>query len=352
MPQSRQSPARSAFGSLALIAIVVACGAAAFAYTAGWLTPQRLTSEKLVEALAPPGGPALGHRRNHAKGICFTGVFESNGAGSALSRAQVFARGQYPALGRFNLATVNPDAADATVRVRGMGLQISTPDGQEWRTAMINAPVFAVSTPRAFYELLLAAGSKDPNAMKAFAAANPEFAGFGAWAKGGAWTGSYAEERFNGLNAFVFVDNAGAKQAVRWSLLPAAQPVPVSPEDLAKRGPNFLEQEITERVGSAPQRWTMVVTVANPDDPTADPTKAWPEDRRTVEVGTLIAQKIEAEAHGPCRDINFDPTVLPSGIRTSDDPFPAARSAAYAKSYDRRTAEAKDYPRIAPEAKP
>ena len=345
MPQSRQSLARSAFGSLALIAIVVACGAAAFAYTAGWLTPQRLTSEKLVEALAPPGGPALGHRRNHAKGICFTGVFESNGNGSALSQAQVFARGQYPALGRFNLGTADADAADATVRVRGIGLRISTPDGQEWRTAMINAPVFAVSTPRAFYELLLAAGSKDPNAMKAFAAANPEIAGFGAWAQKGPWTGSYAEERFNGLNAFVFVDNAGAKQAVRWSLLPAAQPVPVSPEDLAKRGPNFLEQEITERVGSAPQRWTMVVTVANPDDPTADPTKAWPEDRRTVEVGTLIVQKIEAEADGPCRDINFDPTVLPTGIRVSDDPFPAARSAAYAKSYDLRTAEAKDYPR-------
>ena len=345
MPQSHQSPARSAFGSLALIAIVVACGAAAFAYTAGWLTPQRLTSEKLVEAFAPPGGPSLGHRRNHAKGICFTGVFESNGAGSALSQAQVFARGQYPALGRFNLGTADADAADATVRVRGMGLQISTPDGQEWRTAMINAPVFAVSTPREFYELLLAAGSKDPNAMKAFAAANPEFAGFGAWAQKGPWTGSYAEERFNGLNAFVFVDNAGAEQAVRWSLLPAAQPVPVSPEDLAKRGPNFLEQEITERVGSAPQRWTMAVTVANPGDPTADPTKAWPEDRRTVEVGTLIVQKIEAEADGPCRDINFDPTVLPTGIRVSDDPFPAARSAAYAKSYDLRTAEAKDYPR-------
>ena len=352
MPQSHQSPARSAFGSLALIAIVVACGAAAFAYTAGWLTPQRLTSEKLVEAFAPPGGPALGHRRNHAKGICFTGVFESNGNGSALSQAEVFARGQYPALGRFNLGTADADAADATVRVRGMGLQISTPDGQEWRTAMINAPVFTVSTPKAFYQLLLAAGSKDPNAMKAFAAANPEFAGFAAWAQKGPWTGSYAEERFNGLNAFVFVDNAGAKQAVRWSLLPAAQPVPVSPEDLAKRGPNFLEQEITERVGSAPQRWTMVVTVANPDDPTADPTKAWPEDRRTVEVGTLIVQKIEAEADGPCRDINFDPTVLPTGIRVSDDPFPAARSAAYAKSYDLRTAEAKDYPRTGTSAKP
>ena len=44
-------------------------------------------------------------------------------------------------------------------------------------------------------------------------------------------------------------------------------------------------------------------------------------------------------------DINFDPTVLPAGMRTSDDPFPAARSAAYSVSYNRRTAEEKDYPR-------
>src|ERR1700678_1491868 len=112
MPQLHRPPARSVFGSLALIAIVVACGAAAFAYTAGWLSPQRLTPEKMVEALAPPNGPALGHRRNHAKGICFTGMFESNGAGSALSQAQVFARGQDPALGRFNVATPDPKAAD------------------------------------------------------------------------------------------------------------------------------------------------------------------------------------------------------------------------------------------------
>ena len=188
--------------------------------------------------------------------------------------------------------------------------------------------------------------------MKTFAAAHPEFAAFGAWATGGPWTGSYTEDRFNSLNSFVFTDRSGAEHAVRWSLLPAAQPVPVSPDDLAKRGPNFLEQEITERVHGGPQRWTMVVTVANSGDSTADPSKAWPEDRRTVEVGTLTVQQIEPEPDGPCRDINFDPTVLPSGIRTSDDPFPAARSSVYAKSYDLRTAEAKDYPRTATDAKP
>jgi catalase len=351
MAQPRRPP--SVFGSLVLIAVVIGVGAVAFAYTAGWFSPQRLTPNKLVDAFTPPGGkPPLGHRRNHAKGICFTGVFEANGAGSALSRAQVFTRGQYPALGRFNLATTNPNAPDASVRVRGMGLRISTPDGQEWRTAMIDPPFFAVSTPQAFYELLLASGSKDPNAMKIFATAHPEIAAFGAWAKNAPWTGSYAEERFNSLDSFIFTDNSGAEHAVRWSLLPAAQPVPISPDDLAKRGPDFLEQEITERVRGGPLHWTMVVTVANPGDPTADPSKAWPEGRHTVNVGTLTVEQIQPERNGPCRDINFDPTVLPYGIRTSDDPFPAARSSAYAKSYDLRTAEARYYPRTATDAKP
>jgi catalase len=345
-------PHRLPLGSLVLISIVIGAGAALFAFTAGWFSPERLTPTRLVEALAPSAGPSLGHRRNHAKGICFIGEFDANGSGSELSKAQVFAPGQYPVLGRFNLATADANAPDATVRVHGLGIRIVTPDGQEWRSAMIDPPVFAVSTPQGFYELLIASGSKDPNAMKNFIAAHPEFVAFVDWAKNAPWTDSYAEDRFNSLDSFVFVDNAGAEHAVRWSLLPAAQPVSVSPDDLAKRGPDYLEQEIAQRVASAPQRWTMAVTIANPGDPTADPTKAWPQDRRAVEVGTLVVQKIEAERDGPCRDINFDPTVLPTGIRTSDDPFPAARSAAYRVSYDLRTAEAKDYPRTATGTQP
>jgi catalase len=347
LPEAPRAAPRAALGSLVLIAAVVAFAAAAFAYTAGWFSPDRLTPQKIVDAFSGPSGPPLGHRRNHAKGICFTGVFESNGAGSELSKAQAFAKGEYPVVGRFNLGTPDPNAADATVRVRGLGVMISTPDGQEWRMAMINAPVFPVSTPDAFHALQLASASKEPDAMGKFIAANPEFAAFGAWATKGPWTGSYAEERYNSLNSFIFTDASGNDHAARWSLAPAAEPVAVPPEELAKRAPNFLETEIAERIKSGPLRWTMLVTVANAGDQTADPSKAWPDDRRSVEVGTLVVHEIEAEADGPCRDINFDPTVLPNGIRVSDDPFPAARSAAYRVSYDRRTAEEKDYPRTA-----
>jgi catalase len=340
-PTSNPSTVRS----LALIAVVVVVLVAAFAFTAGWLSPGRLTPAKIVNALAPPGGAALGFRRNHSKGICFTGSFESNGAGAALSKAPMFAPGSYPVTGRFNLATQDPKAPDATVRVRGLSLRIVAPDGSEWRSAMIDAPFFPVATPQAFYGLLQASANKsDPDAMKNFAAAHPELGNFGAWAGSAPWTASYAQERYNSLNSFIFTNASGQDQAVRWSYVPAAQPEAVSPDQLKAKGADFLAADITQRVQSAPQRWTLVVTLANPGDPTADPSKAWPEDRRKVEAGTLVVSAIEPEADGPCRDLNFDPTVLPPGMHVSDDPFPAARSSAYSVSFNRRTAEDKDYP--------
>ena len=332
-------------GPFVLIAAIVAGSAGAFAYTAGWFSPDRLTPERLVAALAPPGGPAPGHRRNHAKGICFTGHFDANGAGSALSAAPMLASGSYPVVGRFNLGTPDPMAVDGAQRVRGISVMITAPDGQQWRMAMIDLPFFPVATPDAFYELLVASGQKDPGAMKNFAAKHPEIGAFGAWAGSAPFTASYAEERYNGLNSFVFTDAHGTDHVVRWSLLPTAPVTTVSGADIAKRPPDFLEQDITQRIAAGPQRWTMSVQAANAGDPVADPSKAWPEDRHTTEVGTLVADKVVAEADGPCREINFDPTVLPSGMRTSEDPFPAARSAAYAVSYDRRTAEAAAYPR-------
>ena len=77
-------------------------------------------------------------------------------------------------VGRFNLGTPDPNAEDAKVRVRGLGVMISTPDGQQWRMAMINAPIFPVSTPDGFHALQLASASTEPDAMAKFAGAHPE----------------------------------------------------------------------------------------------------------------------------------------------------------------------------------
>ncbi len=102
---------------------------------------------------------------------------------------------------------------------------------------------------------------------------------------------------------------------------------------------NYLFQDLQQRLAAAPQRWRLLVTLAAPGDPTNDATKAWPADRTTIDAGTLVIESEQAQDSGPCRDINYDPTVLPEGIIISDDPLLPARSAAYADSYLRRTRE-------------
>jgi catalase len=87
------------------------------------------------------------------------------------------------------------------------------------------------------------------------------------------------------------------------------------------------------------------VTLAAAGDPTNDATKAWPAEREHVDVGALVVQQAQHEADGPCRDFNYDPLILPVGIEPSDDPLLPARSSTYANSFDRRTAEARDYAR-------
>jgi catalase len=228
--------------------------------------------------------------------------------------------------------------------VRGLSLRVVTANG-EWRAAMIDAPFFPVGTVEAFYELGKAmADRSNPGTMKNFAAMHPEIGAFGKWASKAPWAASYAEERFNSINSFVFTNAEGRDQVVRWSFVPTTQVEELSADQLKERGSDFLDADIAKRVQSAPQRWALMITAALPGDPTADPSKAWPENRTSVNAGTLVVSAIEPEPNGPCRDLNFDPTVLPAGMRVSDDPFPAARSAAYAVSFNRRAAEDKDYP--------
>lgn len=88
----------------------------------------------------------------------------------------------------------------------------------------------------------------------------------------------------------------------------------------------------------------MNITLANPGDPTNDASKAWPDDRTVLNAGTLVLESSQLQSNGECRDVNYDPLILPSGIEGSDDPLLVARSAAYAKSYLRRTSEVSQLP--------
>ncbi|HEY4251321.1 MAG TPA: catalase family peroxidase [Roseomonas sp.] len=330
---------------LGAIGLLLTGAAGGFAYAGGWFSPDRLTPARIVDALSQRGGDPVGHRRNHAKGICFIGSFESNGAGTHLSTARVFVAGPYPVVGRFATGTGDPRSPDAANRVRSMAIRIRTPGGQEWRSGMNNSPVFAVATPQAFYEQALAArvdpatGRPDPAALRRFAAAHPETAAFADWARTAPWTASFADQTYSSLNAFQFIDMQGQRHAVRWAMVPTTPATPTTQDALAQLGPDFLARDLAQRLRDGPLSWRLVVTLAAPGDPTNDATRAWPADRQQVELGTLVVQQASSEDDGPCRDLNFDPLVLPAGIVASDDPILLARSAAYANSFDRRAAE-------------
>jgi catalase len=92
----------------------------------------------------------------------------------------------------------------------------------------------------------------------------------------------------------------------------------------------------------------LVVTIAQPHDPTDDATIPWPPDRRHVDVGMLTIDRVESDDTSPARDINFDPLILPNGIAASADPLLSARSAVYSQSFTRREREAKERSAVSP----
>jgi catalase len=269
----------------------------------------------------------LGHRRNHSKGVCFTGIFIANGAASRFSVAPMLAVGRYNVVGRFSIAVGDPNALDLTGRVKSMAIRIVAPDGEEWRSGMNNSPVFAVSNPRDFYESTLAqdvepaSGKPNAAAMQHFFATHPESAPFAQRAQSAAWTASWADQDYNSLNAFRFIDDDGKSHLVRWSMKASIAPTSVPHDALANMGSNFLEKDLTSRLAQGPLTWHLIVTLAAPEDPSNDATKAWPASRQEVDAGTLVVQTADAEADGPCRDLNYDPTILPAGIAVSDDPL-------------------------------
>lgn len=334
-------PASSQLLRFGVIGAVVAGLAAGFAWSAGWIGPQRLSAQAFIDRFEENAGSHPGYRRAHAKGLCVSGWFESSGAAAELSSAEVFQPGRLPVLGRLSIGSGSPHTPDIASPVRSLALLIEQGNGEQWRTAMNTPPVLPVGTPEAFFEQAgamrpdPATGKPDPVAMQAFFGKHPESAAFLRWAAGNQPSSSFATTRYHGIHAFELVNDDGKVQPVRWALQPESEAEALQPDG----DPNQLQHEFSARLEKAPARWKLLLTLAEPGDPVADSSQAWPAERRQVEAGVVIIERAEAQLGGACQDVNFDPLVLPRGIRASADPILRARSSAYAESFRRRTRE-------------
>ncbi|QOW19326.1 catalase family peroxidase [Lysobacter ciconiae] len=346
IPTPDRRPPRRSLLPLAAIGLIALGGAAAFAWAAGWMgSSGRLTSQGFVDTIEATGADHPGFRRAHSKGVCVSGNFQGTADGRALSSARAFSQPAVPVLGRMSIGGGDPHGADAAARVRSMALLIRTDDGQQWRMAMNSFPFFGAPTLEAFLEQTRAGipdpatGKPDPAKMAAFLARYPQARRFQAWAKSAPLSDSWANTAYNGVHTFYFINAAGERQPVRWSMRPQAPFVEMDKAQREQASADYLAEELDRRLATGPLRWDMVVTLPDAGDALDDPSQPWPEARRQVTVGTLSLEQAQPQATGPCRDVNFDPLILPTGVAASDDPILAARSGVYAQSFFRRERE-------------
>lgn len=316
-----------------------------FAVAAGWLPPHRLAPGAIVDSLEAHDGRHPGFRRAHAKGLCITGSFASNGNGALLSKARLFARTDSPVIGRFSTGGGQPYAPDGRLAFRSLALSLSQANGEQWRMALDDTPMFVVATPQAFIDLQRATapdpktGKPDPARVDAYMAEHPETRAFLRWQQQSPLSTSFANETFYSINAFRFTDDTGKTWMVRWSFEPETPFEAIDKATLGAQPANFLFDDVIARLARGPLRWRLIVTIAEPGDPTDDATVVWPANRNRIDVGTLVIDRAMTEEDGACRNITFDPLILPSGIAPSNDPLLPARSGVYASSLVRRDGE-------------
>lgn len=284
-------------------------------------------------------GPYPGFRANHAKGVVAEGHFKASPDAAKLSKAIIFNGSTIPVTVRFSDSTGVPQIPDGSpdASPHGISIKYHLPDGSDTDMVLNSLKFFPVSTAAEFRDLLLATaespnGAPHPTKLELFVKSHPTV---GMAISLLAAPDSFADEEYNGVDAFVFVDKDGKKQAVRYILSPP-KVVHLSDEEAAKKPPNFLVDELPQHLAKGPITFELKAQLADPGDPTKDPAQPWPVTRKVVDLGTLTIDKPVADSLEAQKKLFFLPGQLTDGIEKSDDPLIDVRDAAYAISFSRR----------------
>jgi len=294
---------------------------------------------QIVDTMNKIYGPHPGFRANHAKGVVAEGNFKAAPGAAALSRAVLFDGSTIPVTVRFSDSGGLPDVPDGSKNANPHGLSIKfhLPGGGETNMVINSLKFFPVANGEDFRDLLMAiadspADAPKPTKLDQFIASHPSVPK----ALGTVSTpDSFADEVYYGIDAFIFVNKAGDRQAVRYIMQPV-KVVHLPPAVAEKKAPDFLVDDLPKRLAKKPIVFHLKAQLAAPGDNTKDPSQPWPDSRKVVDLGTLTIDKAVPDSLAAQKKLLFLPGELTDGIELSDDPLVGTRDGAYAVSFGRR----------------
>ena len=321
-----------------IVGLVYACNAVSADAPAPEKKPLPIALVDAFNALSQ--GPHPGFRANHAKGVMVEGTFTPSPGAASFSKAPHFAQ-TVPVLVRLSDPTGVPTLPDADPNAspHGMAIRFTLPDGAATDIVSISANSFPVATPEDFLAFLQAAGQSGPNAPKPtpiekFLGTHPAAVKFVSAARPPPV--SFATLAFYGVNAFKFTNVKGVSHYARYQIMPAAGEHVLSDAAAAKAAPNYLMDELLQRIAKGPVKFRLSAQVAGEGDSLDDPTSTWPPDRQLVSLGTITLTHAVKDQATAQRLIMFSPLNLAAGIEPSADPVLLARPAAYGVSFSQR----------------
>jgi len=295
---------------------------------------------QLIDTMNKIFGVHAGMRANHTKGIVAEGHFKASPEAAALSKAVIFNGSTIPVTVRFSDSSGVPAMPDgnAGANPHGLAIKYHLPDGSETDMVINALHFFPVATGEEFLSLLqaIAASPKDapkPTKLDEFIAAHPNVPKALATAQ---TPDSFADEIYYSVDAFIFVNKDGVKQAVRYQAVPE-KIVHLDAAAAAKEAPDFLMDDLPKRLAQGPVTFHLKAQLAAPGDPTNDATKPWPDDRKLVDLGVLTIEKAAENSLEAQKQLLFLPGQVIDGIEVSDDPLIGTRDGAYAVSFSRRS---------------
>jgi catalase len=294
-------------------------------------------------------GPQPGFRPAHAKGILLSGIFTPSAAARTLTKAPHIQRASTPVTVRFSVGSGIPSIADndPNASPRGCAIRFHLAEHSHTDIVAHSVNAFPARTAEEVVEFLRAVhatgpGASHPTPIESFLGTHPAALEFVQAPK--PYPVSFAVETFYAISAYRFTSAGGKAQYGRYRIHPAATGEYLDDTAAARQAPNFLFDEIRQRLANGPATMKISLQLAADGDTVDDSTVHWPSDRPVVEFGVVELEAVAPDHDAEQRHIIFDPIPRVDGIDPSADPLLEARAAVYLASGRRRRAEGTGYP--------